>query len=146
MNLVPLARTGRRDQARHALLAFARANGTLQWLADEIVIAIIHMIGFEHDRRVARRAGIRGGRRAALSRRPGLAERADLTSPASIFPNLPEMPRLIEEHLKAATEEMSTSELTPPSHGRSIAEAAREGPSAKPGTPAMRRAGGRPAR
>ncbi len=123
--LVPVAlSTGRRDEARRNLLDLARSRHSLSIASDEL-LTILRMIGLDAIGTSLVELGFAADAVPLFRDALVLSERADLTAPAYLFPNLPEAPRLIEQHLKAAIEKMSASELTALA-GRSIAEAARE--------------------
>jgi hypothetical protein len=125
--LVPLAlQTGRREQARRALLGFARAKWPDVSYTDEIV-TVMHAIGAS-----LLELGYAADALPLLRDAQNLAARADLSLAPTTFPNLPEMPRLIEEHLKSAAEQMSPSDLATIAL-RSIADAAEKPVPSKPG-------------
>ncbi len=131
-NMVPLAlQTGRRDQARRALLGFAGARWPDVSYTDEIV-TVMRMIGFDMIGASLLELGFAADALPLLRDAQNLAARTDLTLSPTSFPNLPELPRLIEEHLKSAAEQMSESELAAIAV-RSIAEAAEKGLPSKPG-------------
>ena len=123
--LVPLAlQAGRRGEARRALLSLARAKWPTGILADEVV-AVIRMIGLDAIGTALVELGLTADAVPLLRDAQALSARADLTLPPSLFPGLPEIPQQVEEHLNAALDGMSTSDLAAVA-GQAIARAGEE--------------------
>jgi hypothetical protein len=130
--LVPIAlQMGRRDEARRALLDLAHAR----WLTpsyDEDIVAIIRMIALDEIGTSLVELGFAADAIALYRDAQTLSGRVDLSAYPSVFPGLPERPRLIEEHLKATVELVSASERTAVAH-RLITQAVRDSAGEKPG-------------
>ena len=122
--LVPLAsQPGRRDRARRALLALAHAKWPdLNYT--ENFVTITRMIGFDMVGASLLELGFAADAIPLFRDAQALAARVDLSqTPPPAFPKFTETPRMIEEHLKTANEQMSASQLATVAV-RSIADAA----------------------
>ena len=107
-----------------ALLSLARAKWPTGILADEVV-AVIRMIGLDAIGTALVELGLTADAVPLLRDAQALSARADLTLPPSLFPGLPEIPQQVEEHLNAALDGMSTSDLAAVA-GQAIARAGEE--------------------
>ena len=121
--LVPLAlRTGRRDEARRALLGCASSSWSATGYAEETNRAI-RMVGLDLIGTSLVEMGFAADAIPLFREAQILSERMDTSVAPVLFPQLPELPRQIEEHVNAAIDDMSPAELAAIA-GREIAKAA----------------------
>ncbi len=135
--IVPLSvQLGRQDEARAALLACVKNSAWSSPGYPEETIRAIRMVGLDVVGSSLVELGFAADAIPIYREAQGLVERLDPSFAPVIFPQLPDVPRQIAEHLSAAIDGMSGSELAELA-GRSIAEAAR-GPEAEKREPASR--------
>ena len=123
------AETGRRDRARRALLDLAHARWADESSYSPEVAQVMRMLALDAIGRSLVELGYTAESVPIFRDARSLAERADLTVSPNVFPNLAEVPRLIDEHLNAALDGLNGAELT------EIARTAFAG-AVGPGTPA----------
>jgi hypothetical protein len=140
--LVPIAlQTGRRAPARRALLDLAHAKWP-ELSYSEPLVQVMRMIELDAIGTSLAELGFAADAVPLFRDAQALSERADLSLSPSTFPRLAEMPRLIEDHLSAAINQMSASELTELARA-SVADAAEKSRAAKPRAAASGSAGDR---
>ncbi len=114
----------RRDEARRTLRGLARAEWSDPSYSEDVV-KILRMLGLDAIGTSLVELGFAADAVPLLRDAQDLSKRVDLSAAPTVFPQLPNSPRLIEEHLKAATEALSFSELAAVA-SRAIAEAVQE--------------------
>ncbi len=127
-------KTGRRDQARRALIDLAHARWADESSYSRELAQVMRMLAFDAIGRSLVELGFVADAVPIFRDARSLSERADLSLLPSAFPNLAEAPRLIDEHLNGALDGMSAAELTEVAR-TAIAGGGREVARAVPGKP-----------
>ncbi len=129
--LVSLAmQTGRRNEARRSLLELSRTRSPSSLLNEEAA-NLYRMLGLDAIGTSLVELGFAADAVPLYCEAQALSARVDVSVSSSIFPRLPETPRLIAEHLNAAIESVRADELAAVA-GRAIAEASHEATTTQP--------------
>ncbi len=104
--------TGRRDRARRALFDHVHARWADESGYSPELAQVMRMLALDTIGRSLVELGYTADAVPIFRDARSLSERADLTVSPNVFPNLAEVPRLIDEHLNGALEGMDASEMT----------------------------------